>query len=134
MERISETIGDRFGLDKASEQERYAREATSRMAGDAAASDITSQNRVIRENTAVPIATNDAQLSWAGGPPFASPGGPGDIPLSADAARAAAVGPIEGSTVSPIPNRFGVNLTSSPLAVESRSGRHQNTAEILGGK
>ena len=94
------------------------------MAGDAAASDITEQ---------VPIATNDATLNAAGGPAVATISPYGEIPFTPTLERTAGMGGIERVSTTP-PSDFGRPIARTPRAIESGSGRHQNTAEILGGK
>ena len=68
--------------------------------------------------------TGSGALSWNHGDNFAGPGG-----LHGDPASAAGVGasPAKASPAKASP-------ASSSLALESRSGRLQNTSEILGGR
>jgi len=128
-----ETYSNKFDQHKSQEQERVNREALYRREGPdpVVGGTCTPQSDVISER---PGHTTDAQLSWAGGQQVISPGGPGDIPFTAEHARVAGVsgGGLEHTTENPRPSLGTV--TSSPLSVESRSGRHMNTNEILGGR
>ena len=136
MNREPEQYSNQHNESKSEQQTRLANEALRRAhTGDGPfMGGAPPQSAVVsgRGPATTPIPTSDAQLSWAGGEHFVSPAGPGDTPFTAEIARAAGISAAERSNVSPIPEHFGQPpLIPAPRCLESNSGRHLNTADIL---
>jgi len=132
MKREAESYVSKNNFDKSSEQEAIAIEGLRRCEGDSpiVGGTVTGQHEIIHES-AIPIATNDATLNFAGGPPVATISPYGEIPFTGALERAAGVGAVERASTS-LPSDLGRAVVPAPLCVESHTGSHMNTEEILG--
>jgi|SRR5580704_2819824 hypothetical protein len=125
-----ETYENQYGEDKSAEQTRKASEALEFHHHSGPFIDAPRQSDVVK-NTTPATPTTDATLNFGGGNAvISSQNTPGEIPFTAELARAAGV---DGERIhKDAPSKFGVTLT--PVASNFGEGNLNMTDLIRGGK